>query len=405
MNEANLSLQTAIEAMLSYLASTRHTPLTVNQYRVSYARLQTFAANQGEDLYSKQLGAQFLATYGSSIQVSDRVRFKCDRRAIFYLDEFIEKGKIVTRRISTSQKPSIAKGFLEPLAKYDSAANFEWNWSKSSIVKNRRPIVYLLEFLTSLQRKNISDIRYGDTSKAIEDMLIKHYAPSSLITAITGLRRFYEMFESLHPYRNEIPRRIPRKRTIIEVLTSEEHSKLRKFVMNSDLISRRDAAIVLLCLETGLRDVDICNLKLGDIDWAHNCIHITQSKTHYPLDLPLKSSFGNALADYLIEERHTAETDLVFMRVNAPWVGLRNINQIIRKVISQAGIDLFERPCGARLLRRNLATATLKKGLALSVISAQLGHQSEDSTMVYLTTDSTTLASLTLPLPGKGSVL
>lgn len=68
MNEANLSLQTAIEAMLSYLASTRHTPLTVNQYRVSYARLQTFAANQGEDLYSKQLGAQFLATYGSSIQ-------------------------------------------------------------------------------------------------------------------------------------------------------------------------------------------------------------------------------------------------------------------------------------------------------------------------------------------------
>ena len=405
MSEPKLTLQSAIEAMLSYLASTKHTLLTINQYRLSYDRFQTFADKQGEKIYSKKIGAQFLATYNTPIQASDYCRFRNDRRAILFLDEFIEKGKVVTRRIGKRSKPEIAPDFLELLEQYDFAANSKWNWSQSSIIKNRRPVVYLLEFLTSLQRKNISEIRHGDTSIAIEEMLIKHYAPSSLTTAITGLRRFYEMFEGLQAYRNEIPRRIPRKKTIIEVLTDEEHSKLRNYLMNSSHLRRRDAAIVLLCLETGLRDIDICQLKLGEVDWAHNRIHITQSKTKHPLDLPLKSSFGNAMADYLLKERHPAETDLFFLRLNAPWTGLRTINPIIQRVLSQAGIDLAGRPCGSRLLRHNIATAMLKKGMALSVIAAQLGHKSPDSTMIYLTTDSVTLASLTLPLPGKGAPL
>lgn len=101
---------------------------------------------------------------------------------------------------------------------------------------------------------------------------------------------------------------MPRKRSIIEVYSEDEQRKITVLLSSPD-ISRRDAAICLLSFETGLRSVDICNLRLGDVEWKHNIIHIVQSKTQWPLNLPLRSSYGNAMADYLLEERPHGKED------------------------------------------------------------------------------------------------
>ena len=74
--------------------------------------------------------------------------------------------------------------------------------------------------------------------------------------------------------------------------------------------------ICLLSFETGLRSVDICNLSLGDVDWKHSVIHIVQSKTQRPLNLSLCSSFGNAMADYLLKERPHGKKDYFFLWLN-----------------------------------------------------------------------------------------
>lgn len=71
----------------------------------------------------------------------------------------------------------------------------------------------------------------------------------------------------------------------------------------SDSPSYRNKALCTLAIETGLRAVDICNLKLLDIDWKHDCITIIQQKTSKPLSLPLTESVGNTLIDYLLQER------------------------------------------------------------------------------------------------------
>jgi len=121
-------------------------------------------------------------------------------------------------------------------------------------------------------------------------MLDKHYAPTSLVTAISGMRRFYEMFPELQPFRLEIPSRMPRKRSIIDVYSEEEQNKISVRLFSPN-ISRRDAAICLLSFETGLRSVDICNLRLRHVDWKHDTIHIVQSKTQRPINLPLRTSY------------------------------------------------------------------------------------------------------------------
>lgn len=80
--------------------------------------------------------------------------------------------------------------------------------------------------MTFLGYQELSDIQPGDTINAIEDMLEKHYDPTSLVTAISGMRRFYEMFPELRSFRLEIPSRMPRKRSIIEVYSEDEQDKI-----------------------------------------------------------------------------------------------------------------------------------------------------------------------------------
>jgi integrase len=82
---------------------------------------------------------------------------------------------------------------------------------------------------------------------------------------------------------------------------------------------KRNYAMLLLTLRTGLRAVDIINLKLGDIQWKRNAIEIVQSKTGTPLVLPLLTDIGNAIADYILNGRLESKQPYLFLRTQAPY--------------------------------------------------------------------------------------
>lgn len=173
--------------------------------------------------------------------------------------------------------------------------------------------------MTSLRYQNLSDIKHRVTLKTSEDMLDKHYDPTGLVTAISGMRRFYKMFPEIRKFRLEVSSRMPRKRSIIDVYSEDEQGKIATFLSSSG-ISRRDTAVCLLSFKTGMRSVDIYNLWLDDVDWKHNTLHIVQSRTQRPLNLPLRSSYGNVMVDYLLEERPHCKGDYFFLSVCAPYV-------------------------------------------------------------------------------------
>lgn len=252
----------------------------------------------------------------------------------------------------------ISEGLARALSLYDQKEEAS-GLSQASLVKNRRPIRYLLEYMTSLGYEKLSDIQPGDTIAAVEDMLEKHYDPTSLVTAISGMRRFYEMFPEIQQYRLEIPARMPRKRSIIEVYSEEEQNRISDMLSSPD-ISRR------------------------------------------PLNLPIRSSYGNAMVDYLLKGRPACSEDYFFLSVKAPFVKLNTTWHIVQSVVSAAGVETTGSLVGTRMFRHNAASTMLRKGVPLPAISEELGHKNPDSTMVYLSTDQETMSSLTLPLPKEG---
>ena len=398
-----ITLEEAIQGALQFQKEIGYAQSTLKEVSATYSRLLKLANKRSDVFLNDELINEFLSDcLDSKTGNYLHARYRTHDRCIRYLKKFIESGNTLINHASISSQSNIAEGFKEPFKIYDDHEKSS-GLSDSSLVKNRRPVRYLLEYMTKLGYNQLSDIKPGDTLNAIQDMLRNHYSPSSLITAICGLRRFYGMFDELHSFRLEIPARIPRKSEIINVYTEDEQEKIYNYLM-SNQCSLRDTAICLLSFETGIRSVDICNLKLEDVDWKHDMIHIIQSKTQRELNLPLRSSYGNAMMNYILNERPKSDLPFVFLTVNTPHSKLKITWSIVKNVVEKAGVNTDNRLTGTRMFRHNAASTMVRKGIPLPVIAEELGHKSQDSTMIYISTDQNKLSLLTLPLPKGGLI-
>lgn len=108
----------------------------------------------------------------------------------------------------------------------------------------------------------------------------------------------------------------------IQILTDEELENIKQ-LLNSGILSLRDNTILHLLLYTGLRGIDIVQLKLQSIDWSRDCMKLVQSKTKTELELPLLPVVGNALYDYIITERPHCKYNTLFISEVVPYEPLK----------------------------------------------------------------------------------
>ena len=96
----------------------------------------------------------------------------------------------------------------------------------------------------------------------------------------------------------------------------------------------RDYAILQLLATYGLRAGEVTALRLDDIDWKKDVLHIRHSKTGAHSILPLLQEPGEALLAYLERARPRTALREVFLRLNAPYRGLKegsSLYGVVRK--------------------------------------------------------------------------
>jgi integrase/recombinase XerD len=172
----------------------------------------------------------------------------------------------------------------------------------------------------------------------------------------------------------------------------------------STLCGLRDRAILLLLARLGLRGGDITAMRLTDLDWHAGTVRV-RGKGRREVCLPLPQDAGDALIDYLMKARPQADTDRLFLCVNAPvrpFAGSCSISDIVRFALQRAGIQ--DPPTkGAHLLRHSAATAMLRAGASLDQIATVLRHQSSDTTAYYAKVDVDLLRQIAQPWPEESS--
>jgi site-specific recombinase XerD len=165
----------------------------------------------------------------------------------------------------------------------------------------------------------------------------------------------------------------------------------------------RDHAILLLLARLGLRAGEIVTLELDDILWRTGEI-VVRSKGRMLDCLPLLSDIGEALSQYLLKARGSSTSRRVFLRMNAPRVGLTGpaaIGHIVRRALALAGIN---RPnhSASHIFRHSLATRMVRHGASLEEISEVLRHRSQNTTAVYAHVSFEALRGVARPWPGTG---
>ena len=169
--------------------------------------------------------------------------------------------------------------------------------------------------------------------------------------------------------------------------------------------SARNRAMILLALRLGLRDSDIRNLRFDEIDWTHDRICLHQQKTGALLILPLLPEVGNAIMEYLMNERphEAAGYPYVFVREQAPYVRLTSLYAVCSNALWRSGaVSKNDGPAGMHLLRRTMARRMLEAAVPHGLLGDVLGHTSPESDKPYISLDSRMLAACALDLTGIG---
>lgn len=167
-------------------------------------------------------------------------------------------------------------------------------------------------------------------------------------------------------------------------LKTSDEEKLYQVMDNAPL---RNKAMMRLALRLGLRDIDICNLRFSQIDWKQDLITLKQEKTGKTLFLPLLEDVGNAIMDYILNERPkaAAKYPYVFVRTQAPFKKLESMYAVCSKLFEQAEVKTENRESkGTHVCRHTLTHKLLLKKVPHHVITDTLGHISKESDKPYL---------------------
>jgi integrase len=163
---------------------------------------------------------------------------------------------------------------------------------------------------------------------------------------------------------------------------------------------KRDYAIILLVARLGLRGVDVKRLEFADFDWPGNRLSVVQAKTGHRVQLPLLKEVGWAVIDYIRHGRPACDCPQVFVRHTAPigpFSDQDHLHQILVKHARVAHVAVGERRRhGMHSLRHSLATRLMESGTPVEQIADILGHQSVQSTGVYLKSSLGLLAKCAL---------
>lgn len=183
--------------------------------------------------------------------------------------------------------------------------------------------------------------------------------------------------------------KLPREdKDIVIPLSEDEVIKLDDVIMipvfSDTILYLRNALIIHLMLDGGLRKSEVINLNVNDIDLDKNVIYINNSKYNKSRVIPLSSVIKNLYNAYLID-REYSEIGLMnntplLIKSDDKRITSDTIKSLFRRLKKQSGIERIH----PHLLRHTFATSYLMQGGNLEQLRIILGHSDYNVTRHYL---------------------
>ena len=361
--------------------------------RMGFAPILCYYTAKSIDYYSESEINSLVSAIGTYY---DEGRFaftiyQCLRKAANIITAYRQKGFLHSSDVSRETKRQLSDEFEALIISYRDKITEYRSLSDNTIASN---CTNIRMFLYHLEQQGVAGVHLF-SFKGMSDCMTgisKHYG-GGLASVLGGIKQFLTfLFEegiTTDDFSITVPK--PAKKRVIRAgFTEGEISNILEAVNRDSAKGKRDYAILLTAAKTGLRSIDIVNLRMQDIDWRTNEITITQQKTGQPLMLPLLPDVGNAIADYLLNARPKVQSDRIFLNYTLHHKGFnrKSITPMIKKYMNLSGIDNVGIPFrGTHSFRRGFGRRLLESGVDVDMINELLGHSEMNSSMPYLAID------------------
>lgn len=202
-----------------------------------------------------------------------------------------------------------------------------------------------------------------------------------------------------------LSRAIPRRTAMIDqplpqALTPAELAELLGAFDTALPGQKRSYAIARCLADIGMRSIEVARLSLDDVDWAQGVIHIMRGKGRRVESLPLPRATGEALVDYIRNERPQTDSRMIFVRRKPP-VGLPVGRRVVQRAIHDAYARLGWNRSRVHILRHTLATHLIGAGAPVPQVADILRHRDITTTSIYARVDANHLSLVAMPWPGS----
>ncbi len=188
---------------------------------------------------------------------------------------------------------------------------------------------------------------------------------------------------------------IPVKRgdkKLVKSLSREEIDALLAAPDLSTWTGRRDNALLLTLYNSGARISEITALKRQQVSFGPSTFLYLQGKGRKERTVPLWPRTARALRMWF-EEITALNVDLAFPSVAKKRLTRNGFDYILQRAVKQASthcLSLRTKHVTPHVVRHSTATHLLQSGVDLSVIALWLGHESIETTHVYIESDLAT---------------
>ena len=277
------------------------------------------------------------------------------------------------------------------------------NVSAHTICSYRDTFKLMLRFAKKSIDKDPSKLSFEDVNSSFVTLFLNDLEKSRGITArsrnlrLTAIRSFFRYLSfELPEYSKQIQSvlAIPTKKhknTLVNYLTRPEVDALLKAPDRSCWSGRRDHAWLLLAVQSGLRVSELTNLVRQDINLntgAH--VHVL-GKGRKERCTPLTNEMRTILKSWL-QEPIVGDMKILFPNQRGDHLSNDGIQYLLKKHVATASKvcpSLAKKRVSPHVLRHTAAMGLLQAGVDTSVIALWLGHESIETTHIYLKADLT----------------
>jgi integrase/recombinase XerD len=273
--------------------------------------------------------------------------------------------------------------------------------SPNTVASYRDTLRLLLGFAQRRTGKTPSKLQLEDLDAVLIGAFLEHLEVerhNSVRTRNTRLAAVHSLFTYAalrHPEHASLIQRvlaIPAKRTdrqIVSFLSRDEIDALLAAPDRNTWVGRRDHALLLVAVQTGLRVTELTSLTCEDVELGTGAHLRCHGKGRKERITPLTTQACGVLRVWLAERRGEPNDPLFPNRRRGP-LSRDAVALLVTKHAASAGQhcpSLAAKTVSPHVLRHTCAMSLLAVGVDISVIALWLGHEGVETTQIYLHAD------------------